>query len=123
MDQSRRWRGGCRAHNSNPCRNTWGYRMKPMERFLTGTGVELGAGIGYADPSRGLNEECRRAALPRALSRCLVPPVVPPGSRAAVLGLSPQVRGGRCRSSAARAKLPVAKRISCPECLSSQEAG
>ena len=30
--------------------------------------------------------------------------IVPPGSRAAVRGLSLQVRGGRCRSSAARAK-------------------
>ena len=26
---------GYRAHNSNPCRNTRRYRMKPMERFLT----------------------------------------------------------------------------------------
>ena len=26
---------GYRAHNSNPCRNTKRYRMKPMERFLT----------------------------------------------------------------------------------------
>ena len=30
--------------------------------------------------------------------------VVPLGSHAAVRGLSPQVRDGRCRSSAARAK-------------------
>ena len=34
----------------------------------------------------------------------LVLPIVPLGSRAAVRGLSPQVRGGRCRSNAARAK-------------------
>ena len=26
---------GYRAHNSNPCKNTRRYRMKPMERFLT----------------------------------------------------------------------------------------
>ena len=26
---------GYRAHNSNPCRNTRRYGMKPMERFLT----------------------------------------------------------------------------------------
>ena len=26
---------GYRSHNSNPCRNTRRYRMKPMERFLT----------------------------------------------------------------------------------------
>ena len=26
---------GYRAHNSNPCRNTRRYKMKPMERFLT----------------------------------------------------------------------------------------
>ncbi len=27
---------GYRVHNSNPCRNTRRYKMKPMERFLTG---------------------------------------------------------------------------------------
>jgi len=40
---------------------------------------------------------------PLALICYLVLPIVPPGSRAAVRGLSPKVRGGRCRSSAARA--------------------
>ncbi len=49
------------------------------------------------------NERRRRTRLPALLCYLLLP-IVPPGSRAAVRGLSPQVRGGRCRSSAARAK-------------------
>ena len=44
-----------------------------------------------------------RPRLPALICR-LVLPMVPLGSRATVRGLSPQVRGGRCRSSAARAK-------------------
>ena len=49
-------------------------------------------------------EDRRRCAGFRALPCYLLLPIVPPGSRAAVRRLSPQVRGGRCRSSAARAK-------------------
>ena len=48
----------------------------------------------------GRNAETRL----HALLCCLALPIVPPGSRAAVRRLSPQVRGGRWRSSAARAK-------------------
>ncbi len=49
-------------------------------------------------------EDRRRCPGFRALPCYLLLPIVPPGSRAAVRRLSPQVRGGRCRSSAARAK-------------------
>ena len=43
----------------------------------------------------------------------IVLPVLPPGSRAAVRGLSPQVRGGRYRSSAARAECPACNGLQC----------
>ena len=48
----------------------------------------------------------------------LVLPIVTLGSRAAILGLSAQVRGERCRSG----QMPVAPRLSSPDGLSSQEA-
>ena len=50
-----------------------------------------------------LRERRRRAGRPALLCYLLLP-IVRLGSRAAVRGLSPQVRGGRCHSSAARAK-------------------
>ena len=60
----------------------------------------------YRQSGRGLSRQLRVAASfnrgqVRRYPQCFL---VPPGSRAAVRELSPQVRGGRCRSSTARAK-------------------
>ena len=48
-----------------------------------------------------------------ALSCYLVLPILTLGSRAAVRDMFPQVRGGRCRSSAARAKCPACNGLQC----------
>ncbi len=62
---------------------------------------------------RGGRHRIRRLSYSPALSCYLVLPILPPGSRSTVRNVFPQVRGGRCRSSAARAKCPACNGMQC----------
>ena len=115
-DRRRLCRHHCRPNRQDPRQWTPHYAVhqcpQSARRSADASGGALGTTACGSDGTANPVSVAVGLRVP-ALSCYLVLPILTLGSRAAVRDMFPQVRGGRCRSSAARAKCPACNGLQC----------